>query len=246
MANIFWYWPGDRPFTELTVDFTIHNDVDLADGKNGLYFMIGHADISDVPFYFGLQTDVYAPDPPHHRGKAAIFSRWKTRDLGNARWHEQDGFSQSAGYEGDFIGVRRLYDWGAGDYRARLGPDGKDDDGQWYSVWITDKAAGVETWIGSLRFPFIGGRAAITEPSYSTLEVYGNAIRPIDIPEWHVTIERPLADGRRSHGAHLDIAAFYDEITNADVRYDRRADVVHLRVGGLTDRTGQIGHLRFR
>ena len=46
--------------------------------------------------------------------------------------------AQSSGHEGDFIGVRRFYDWGPGDYVARLAPDGADRDGQWVGLWITE------------------------------------------------------------------------------------------------------------
>ena len=55
-----------------------------------------------------------------------IFSRWGTRDLEWARWPEDDGWAESSGHEGDFIRVRRFYDWGPGDYVVRLAPDGAD------------------------------------------------------------------------------------------------------------------------
>ena len=50
-------------FEELVIDFTIHNNVEL-EGDNGLYLMLTHSKISDAGFYFGLQTDVHAPEPP--------------------------------------------------------------------------------------------------------------------------------------------------------------------------------------
>ncbi len=80
MSYLFWYWREGYTFKELVVDFTVHNDVDLA-GDNGLYLMLGSAEISGVSFYFGLQTNVYSPEPPHWRGKGLLFSRWDTRDL---------------------------------------------------------------------------------------------------------------------------------------------------------------------
>ena len=172
MSYLLWYWREGFTFKGLVVDFTVHNDIDLA-GDNGLYLMLGSAEISGVSFYFGLQTNVYSPEPPHWRGKGLLFSRWDTRDLSHARWHEQDGWSQSSGHEGDFIGVRREYRWGTGDYSIRLGPDEADEDGVWFGLWITDKADGDETWVGSLRFPLKRGRALMSSPSYSTIEVYG-------------------------------------------------------------------------
>ena len=61
------------------------------EGDNGLYLMLAHSKISDAGFYFGLQTDVHAPEPPYGRGKGLLLSRWETRDLANARFSETDG-----------------------------------------------------------------------------------------------------------------------------------------------------------
>ena len=84
---------------------------------------------------------------------------WETRDLANARFSETDGWTQSSGHEGNFIGVRRSYAWGAGDYRIRFAPDGDpEDDGVWFGLWITDRSTDVATWIGSLKFPLLDGQ----------------------------------------------------------------------------------------
>ena len=126
--------------------------------------------ISDVEFYFGLQTDVHAPESPYRRGKGLLFSRWATRDLANARISEIDGWTQSSGHEGNFIGVRRSYSWGAGEYRVRLAPDGDpEEDGVWFGLWITDRSTDVTTWIGSLKFPLLDGKAVMRAPTYSTM-----------------------------------------------------------------------------
>ena len=244
MAYVWWEWRtrGIR-YDEMVVDFTIHNDVDLR-GPNGLYLMLGYSDIADVPFYFGLQTDVYTGEPPYFgRGKGVIFSRWDTRDLAHARWDPDQGWSQSSGHEGDFIGVRRSYDWGAGDYRVRLAPTGESGpEGLWYGLWIIDRSSGVETWVGSLRFP----RAGIAPRVYSTAEVYGRPIRPIDIPRWHVSIQIPMTDGKLATSGVLGYTAFHNQIKNADVRYDRATGAVHLEVGGLTEQVGRPGRVVFR
>ena len=104
MAYIWWEWERGRDstgkkiheFEELVIDFTIHNDVEL-EGDNGLYMMLAASNISDVGFYFGLQTDVHAPEPPYRRGKGLLYSRWDTRDLANARFAETDGWTDSSG-----------------------------------------------------------------------------------------------------------------------------------------------------
>ena len=236
MVYIWWHWSSaDSEFESLDIDFTIHNDIVDFTGPHGLYLMLGYAEISGAPFYFGLQTDVYDP-AAGFRGKGLIFSRWETRDLDNARIADPtEGWAQSSGHEGDFIGVRRSYDWGAGDYRVRIAPDGSDDGGQWFGMWITDKSTGETVWGGSLRFPYENGKAAISSPLYTTMEIYGGApIRPIDIPEWRVSIARPSGDGVKPARGETGFQAFSSHILNSDARYDPLKDVLHLRAGGTT------------
>ena len=239
MVSIWWHWSSDDgEFESLDIDFTIHNDIVGFTGQHGLYLMLGYAEISGVPFYFGLQTDVHDPGA-WPRGKGLIFSRWETRDLDNARVADPvEGWTQSSGHEGDFIGVRRSYDWGAGDYQVRIAPDGSDDGGQWFGMWITDKSTGETVWGGSLRFPYENGKAAISSPLYTTMEIYGGApIRPIDIPEWHVSIAKPLGDGVKPTRGTTGFQAFSSHILNSDARYDPTEDVLHLHAGGITQRS---------
>ena len=191
MANVWWHWEQGsdssgkkfHEFRELEMDFTIHNDPGDFSDDHGLYLMLCYGYTSDVGFYFGLQTDVESDEG--NRGKGLIFSRWETRDPANARVADaEEGWGSSSGHEGDFTGVRRLHNWGAGDYRVRFAPDGSDADGEWFGVWITDKADDTTTWFGSLKFPYLNGAATISSPTYTTIEIYGvSPIRPIDIPE---------------------------------------------------------------
>ncbi len=239
MVYVWWEWSSDEgEFESLDIDFTTHNDIVGFSGRHGLYLMLGFGHIAGVPFYFGLQTDVDDP-ASGSRGKGLIFSRWETRDLDNAGIADpEDGWSQSSGHEGDFIGVRRSYDWGAGDYRVRIAPDGSDDGGQWFGMWITDKSTGETVWGGSLRFPYEDGKAAISSPFYTTMEIYGGApIRPIDMPEWHVSIAKPLGDGVKPTRGTTGFQAFSSHILNSDARYDPTEDLLHLHAGGLTQRS---------
>ncbi len=251
MAYLWWNWESDQGhFRELTTDFTIHNDVDDFSDEHGLYLMLGSTSIAGEDFYFGLQTDTDAPEPPHRCGKGVIFSRWGTRDLANARYAEEDGWPQSSGHEGDFIGVRRSYDWGAGNYRIRIAPDGLAADGEWFGLWITNRDSGETTWIGSLKFPLLNGNAKIRPISYSTIEIYGNVpVRPIDIPQWHVSVSRPLGDNTPSTWGYAGYSMFAnddEELLNSDVGYDPLEDIVHLRAGGATERKNiETGHVVF-
>ena len=240
-AYIDWYWgPTQSGFRTLRTDFTIHNDVGNWSDRYGYYLILLQNSISNAGFYFGLQTDA------NGRGKAVIFSRWKTRDLANARWSRSDGWTESSGHEGDFIGVRRTYDWGAGDYSIVIRPDGLDADGEWFGLWITDLASGEITWIGSLKFPLADSRARMRPHASATIELYGwSPVRPIDIPQWHVSVMRPYGDDVSAVGgqAHYPWDDSENALFNSDVRYDPAEDKVHLFVGGLTARRSAPGEV---
>ena len=174
-----------------------------------------------------------------------IFSRWETRDLANVRVAE-DGWSQSSGHEGDFVGVRKAYRWGASEYGVRIAPDGEDDEGRWFGLWITDKATGETTWCGSLRFPYKDGEALLGNIHVSVAELYGDpvSIKPIDIPEWYVSIQKPMADGgRRPADAYISYTN-YDgrpSAPNTNVEYDRKEGSMHIHTGSATQRTTEEG-----
>ena len=245
MAPAFmdWRWdPGQEGFRELAMDITIHNDPGDWSDDHGYYLILLQNHISGVGFYFGIQTDA------NRRGKAVIFSRWGTRDLGYAKFVEEDGWTESAGHEGDFIGVRRSYNWEAGDYRVRIGPDGLEKDGEWFSLWITDLDSGEETWIGALRFPLEGGTATMRPHALATIELYGTPpIRPIDIPLWRVSVRKPLGDGAPATWGFTSY--LYDDSENAlfnsDVRYDAQEERAHLVMGGTTERRHGPVRVRF-
>jgi hypothetical protein len=246
-AHVTWDWRGQRAgLREVVIDFTIHNDVGNWSENNGYYLMLMHTTISDTGFYFGLQTAI--SHPGSRRVKGVVFSRWETRDLANARVAPTDAWTQSAGYEGDFIGVRRAYDWSAGDYRARIAPDGLEADGEWFSVWITDLGTDATTWMGALKFPLVRGSALIRSDFITTLELYGGQTRPIDIPEWYVTVELPIADGVPAPAAVTDYP--YDDspnaLLNSNVRFDLSESTAHFRIGGVTERDDRANRYSLR
>ena len=241
LAYVWWYWEEKvRGFQAIDFDLTIHNDIDVRELPNdaGLYLILFSSDISGTGYYFGLQTDVHDPSVGRGRGKGLIFSRWGTRDLSNVRVAE-DGWHESAGHEGDFVGVRKAYRWGAGDYRVRIAADGEDDEGRWFGLWITDKATGETTWCGSLRFD----RFSRLEPAGGTApEIYGaGATRAIDVPFWNISLKKPVGDmNSPSSEAYIDYNAL---IPNSNISYDRSDSTVHIYVGGATQRTTEEGRV---
>ena len=247
MAYMWWDWDQDRQLRELVFDFTIHNDPGNFSARNGLYLMVCFSSISNQDFYFGLQTDVSDLTRGFGRGKGLIFSRWGERDLSLTKAVGGDeGWSESSGSECDFISVRRTYDWKVGDYRMRLSGDGTEDDGEWFRVWITNLYTGDTTWVGALKFPLVDGTAMVMPRAYTTLEIYGEPIRPIDVPEWFVSVKRPLRNGTKSEWGTPGYSGLGGAIVNSDVQYDREADAVHFRVGGTTERIGPAERIEFR
>lgn len=237
MANGWWEWPSNGPSPSLKVleiDFTLHSDPGSFSDQHGLYLMLCYSQLADVDYYFGLQTQVHDP-ARGGRGKGLIFSRWKTRDLSNTR-ATPEGWTESSGHEGDFVGVRHPYDWGAGDYQVRLAPDGTPADGQWFGIWITDKDRSVSTWAGSLKFP--NADPAPPPSVYTAVEVYGGPpIRPIDIPEWHVSLGKPSLNGVHPVAFTSNYSPFTGGILNSNVRYNSADETLHFHVGGSTQRT---------
>jgi len=239
LAYVWWFW-GDSVHGLQSIDFdlTIHNDIDVRElpTVSGLYLILFMSAVSGTGYYFGIQTDVYDPRIGRGRGKGLMFSRWDTRDLYTVRV-APDGWSQSAGYEGDFVGVRKAYPWGAGNYRVRIALDGDDDKGRWFGLWITDKATGETTWCGSLRFD----RFTSLEPSGGTApEIYGfGSVKPVDIPEWHISMQRPVGDeSAQSTEAYIDYSSL---VPNSNVTYDAKDSTVYIQVGGATERTKMEG-----
>ncbi len=237
---MWWRWPLESDLEAMVYDFTIHNDPGDFSDSYGLYLMVHWGEMSGSGFYFGLQTDVSDPAIGRGRGKGLIYSRWGERDLREARTAGgDDTWVEESGHEGDFIGVRRAYEWDEGDYRMWLTPDGEDPDGEWYALWFTDLDTDQTLWVGSLKFPDEDGNADLAPHGYSTLEIYGHPrIRPIDIPEWHVSIDPPEGDGTPAGWALLGYGGVAGQNTsNSDAQYlDGR---VHLRIGGVTEQIGE-------
>ena len=233
-------------FETVTIDFTIHNDPNYST-RGGLYLMLLHGNISGKSFYFGLQTRLQ-PLPGRPAAKGTLFSRWDTRDQGNAAADPDHGWTYDGGYEGDFVSARRSYEWSAGDYRARVARDSSREsnaDGVWYGLWITDLDTNVETWIGSLRFPLVEGETHIQGVFSTVLEIYGGAVRPADVPAWHVSVGIPAVDGMDAGCARTLYPDVEAEDVRSEIRYDPEQRRVHLEALGSTRRQSSEQNLFF-
>jgi hypothetical protein len=178
-------------FESVKHTFTIHQEP----SNNGkLYYQFYNGRINDtIGFYYGIQTDMYSPQPPTWRGRGLVFSRWNTRDINNYSIAE-NGFGQSAGYEGDFIGVRNSFNWGVGTYETEFKKDSTDNIGDWYSLKIRNILEDEQTYIGSIRFESSSISSGIKSGGSLWTELYSNASDGT-IPDWHVSVDDIIIDG---------------------------------------------------
>ena len=228
-AHTAWvHWTFPEAADELLVDVTIHDD---PGDEVGLYFVPYAADIDGTGFYYGIQTDMYRPDVGDV-GKGVIFSRWETRALEDLRIAD-GGYHQSAGYEGDFVGVRQFLDWSPGAYMLRLRRTEADGAADWFELTVTEASTYRETPVGALRFPRADPDvpARISAQGMAFTEVYGNARRPKDVPGWHVDL-MPHLGGQAPLEACSEYPAFpYAEFEAADVWWEPERQRAHMAFG---------------
>ena len=230
-----WQWPWDHEADSLSVRVTLHNNP--SEMRRGGLYLIGCTGfaIAGQGAYFGIQTDVNDP-ARGDQGRGAIFSRWYDH---NEPWPVRhadtripaDGWIEAGDYEGDFISVRSKYPWRDGVYRMEIRGAERNADGQWFEYWVVD-GDGVETWIGSLRFPLEGdGKARLHPGCFTALEAYGYYLRPVEIPYWNVTVDPPVMGGL---AADLDQVCYprnVENLRNAHAEYDEVEGVVKYEVG---------------
>ena len=244
MANALWGWATRTGTSDsITMDFTIREDPGHFSEDHSLVAALGWSSIGNTRFGFGIRTDVDDPDTDGSEGKGIVFNRWNTHDTTQARPTE-DGWVVTGSILGDFISIRKSYDWGLGDYTVRIAQDGEDDDdGRWYGMWITDPN-GEETHMGSLKFPNNGDAAPKINPRqdvYSSMLVIlgGSTVKPHDIPVFEIALSPP--DEGDSVDPPKRITAAYSNLhgvmSNANIIHDRNDDQVILRAGGTTIRT---------
>ena len=188
----------NQNFESIKHKFTIHEE---PSNEARMYYSMFFGTINDsIDFYYGIQTDVLklGTSPPWG-GRGLIFSRWQTRDTLNYALAD-DGWGQSAGYEGDFIGVRRSYEWTVGTYETEIKRDSSDNIGDWYSLKIRKLPENNQYYIGSIRFEFSSLSEGIKPFGTGFLEIFGN-IPSKEIPNWHVSMDDISVDEYRKPSA---------------------------------------------
>jgi hypothetical protein len=234
MVSVIWNFGMPR-FSSLYVNVSINSEPDT---KDGLYFQMYEGNINGVPFYFGLQTQVFKPGCGS-MGRGVIFSRWKTQDLSNVRSVE-GGWHESGSYEGDFVGIRKLYDWATHHYELRIAYIESDVVGDWYGLWIRDLGEGSEDFVGSMRFPkTTPNMNGIGDGGVSWLELYWKEIEGTPMPKWHVSINDIYSSDSKKPPRQA-----ISEYSKRAVYYDKNG-VVHLLIG-TDDRKEQKQRILFQ
>jgi len=202
-ADLWWVFKNPTPhFESMDMDVTIDRDVP---STFNLYISTcGLGELSGVRFYGGLQTNAngWPTKEPGDRvfiGKGGIFSRWGEKiSTAYARGIEGTHF-EAAGYEGDFVSVRRAFQWTKGTYTWSLrATDTETVDGRdytWIGCFITSHETGLTNYIGSLRFE--GKDLTYWNQHSAFVEIYSTARIPTsEIPEVKVTFGYPRINGK--------------------------------------------------
>jgi hypothetical protein len=234
---VYWDFPLDR-FTSLSIDIEILTE---PSNEDGLYYQMYQGRINGVGFYFGLQTQTYKPGYGS-MGKGLIFSRWETTDLSNVRIVEK-GWSQNATYEGDFVGVRRTYNWTTHAYRLTIALNDTDNIGDWYAVRITDINMQTTDLLGAIRFPKIDHIEdyGIADGGITWTELYSKEEPGTPIPNWHVSIIGIYADEQEIPPYRA--ISVYSEKEHTDIYFEYDTREIHFIMGPDVTRTHSPGVL---
>lgn len=198
LVDAWWDIGRETPFESLAVEVAISDDVPAS--VNFYIAPIGLGHLGKTPFYGGIQTqaDGYTLKNQTLRtiGPGFLFSMWGERSHDAVRPSE-GGFFQSSGHEGDFVSVRRPFEWKKGKYTYRLSRmDRQITDGKpytWVGAFVYSHEKDENVFVGALRFK--GEDLVLGRKMANFVEVYGRR-RPVgDIPKVTVTFGPPVVNG---------------------------------------------------
>jgi Domain of unknown function (DUF3472) len=199
LVDVWWDLGRETPFESYSIDVTLSDDVTPA--VNLYVAPIGIGYLNKIQFYGGLQTqaDGNTRSEPRLRkiGRGLLFSMWGERSLDAIR-PSDGGLLQSSGHEGDFVSVRRPYDWKKGKYTYRLvRMDREEVEGKpctWVGAFVYSHARDENVYVGALRFK--SENLVLGRQLASFVEIYGRRIPMADIPRVTVTFENLRVNGR--------------------------------------------------
>ena len=207
LVDLWWDIGRDMPFESYSVDVEISDDVP---STTNLYIApVGAGTLNSIRFYGGIQTqtDGHTKRDQHLRkiGPGLIFSMWGQRGLDAIR-PSQGGFCQSSGHEGDFVSVRRPYEWKKGKYTYKIVKmDREEVDGRpatWVGAFVYAHGRDENVFVGALRFK--GENLVLGRMVASFVEIYGPRIPLSEIPKLTVTFGNLTVNGKPVKVARAD------------------------------------------
>ena len=199
LVDIWWDIGQDMSFESYSIDVEISDDVPST--KNLYISPIGLGHLSNIPFYGGIQTQVDGRTKQDQQlrklGHGLIFSMWGQRSLDAIR-PSVGGVCQSAGNEGDFVSVRRPYEWEKGKYTYKIVKmDREEFDGKpatWVGAFVYSHEKDENVFVGALRFK--GENLVLARKAATFIEVYGPRIPVTEIPKVAVTFGNLKVNGK--------------------------------------------------
>ena len=198
LVDLWWDTGKDVPFESYSIDVMISEDVPATTNLYVAPVGLGH--LSKTPFYGGIQTQADGNTKNDAKlrkiGPGFLMSMWGERSLDAIR-PSQGGFCQSSGHEGDFVSVRRPYEWKKGKYTYRVVKmDQEIVDGKpatWVGAFVHSHEKDENIFIGALRFK--GENLVLERKIASFVEVYGGKIPVDEIPKVIVTFGNLKVNG---------------------------------------------------
>jgi hypothetical protein len=199
LVDVWWDIGKDVPFQSYSIDVTISEEI--LSSTNLYIAPIGLGHLGKTPFYGGIQTQVdgHTKKDPEVRklGPGFLFSMWDERSLDAIR-PSLGGFCQSSGHEGDFVSVRRPYEWHKGTYTFKMvRMDREEIDGKpytWVGVFVYSHEKDENVFVGAVRFK--GEDLVLSHKLASFVEVYGRRIPVSEIPPVTVTLGNLVVNGK--------------------------------------------------
>ena len=209
------YWNGSRTVDNVkTIGVTFTVDRDVPDSVNLYIAPMGGQHLNNTMFYGGIQSNVNGwPSPTErkrvHPGPGAIFSRWGGEPVSiDAARPVENGLCESAGYEGEFVSVRKPIRWKAGTYTWQLRREEAEEiEGApytWFACFLIDHDREQEHRVGALRFE--GSTFAFNGRSTSFVEIYATSKIPFSaVPKLSVVFQPPVVNGETLHPRNVSV-----------------------------------------
>ncbi len=202
------YWEGASSVPDVkTIGVTFTVDRDVPDSVNLYIAPMGGQHLNKIMFYGGIQSNVNGwPSPTErrrvHPGPGAIFSRWGGAPVSiDAAKPVAGGLCESAGYEGEFVSVRKPIRWKSGTYTWELRREDtvrlKGQPYTWFACFLKDHKRDREHRVGALRFE--GDVFSFNGRSTSFVEIYATSRIPRSgVPKVKVTFQPSSVNGKAS------------------------------------------------